>query len=312
MAHEKHLDSPAQPIKSNKDGKRIALVLGSGGARGLAHIGVIQELEARGYRIDVIAGCSMGALVGGFYAAGKLDAYTEWAMTLQKLDILKLLDLGGTSGLIAGQKIMTKLEEWIGDIRIEDLPIEYTAVAVDIEREREVWFSKGSLYHAIRASIAIPGVFTPHLYKGRILVDGSVLNPIPVAPTLRRMTDQIFVVDANGPPVSVMPQPEDTDDKPAQGWLSSMARKVGLGSDPDPQTRAKLSAVSVMERSLDTMMAALTRQHLAVFQPDMVFRVPRDLFMIHEFHRATEIIEMGRQLARDLLDNPELERQQKL
>jgi NTE family protein len=295
------------------DGKRIALVLGSGGARGLAHIGVIRELEARGYRIDTISGCSMGALVAGFYAAGKLEDYAEWAVTLTKYDIFKLLDVGGTSGLIAGQKIMAKLQDWIGDIRIEDLPIPYSAVAVDIEREREVWFNEGPLYDAIRASIAIPGVFTPHVYQGRTLVDGSVLNPIPVAPTFSRITDMTFVVDANGPPVCVLPdEPLEADNSQRPGWLAQMAARVGLSSEPDPLEPEKLGVWRVMERSLDTMMAALTRQHLAVFQPDMVFRVPRNLYMIHEFHRAEEIITLGHDLARDLFNNPEMERNQKL
>lgn len=297
------------------NGKRIALVLGSGGARGLAHIGVIRELEARGYRIETISGCSMGALVAGLYAAGKLEAYAEWAVTLKRYDIFKLLDMGGSSGLIAGNKIMAKLQEWIGDIQIEHLPLPYSAVAVDLEREREVWFNEGPLCDAIRASIAIPGVFTPHVYRGRILVDGSVLNPIPVAPTFNRITDMTFVVDANGPPVGVTPaEPVETDNDRRPSWWAQAAAKIGWNSETEEakDEPEKMGAWRVMERSVDTMMAALTRHHLAVFQPDMVFRVPRNLFMIHEYHRAEEIIALGQSLARDLFDNPELERNQKM
>lgn len=313
MTFKEYADRPIQP--TIQTGKRIALVLGSGGARGLAHIGVIRELEARGYRIETISGCSMGALVAGLYAAGKLEAYAEWAVTLNKYDILKLLDVGGSSGLIAGKKIMAKLEEWVGDIQIENLPLPYSAVAVDIEREREVWFNEGPLSDAIRASIAIPGVFTPHVYRDRILVDGSVLNPIPVAPTFNRITDMTFVVDANGPPIGVRPgEPVETEEDPRPGWLAQAAAKIGWNTEPEeaPDEPEKLGVWRVMERSLDTMMAALTRHHLAVFQPDMVFRVPRNLFMIHEYHRAEEIITLGHDLARELFDNPELERNQKM
>lgn len=304
-----------QAEQSTPNGKRIALVLGSGGARGLAHIGVIRELEVRGYRIETISGCSMGALVAGLYAAGKLEAYAEWAVTLKKYDVFKLLDVGGASGLIAGNKIMAKLQEWIEDVQIEDLPLPYSAVAVDIEREREVWFNEGPLYDAIRASIAIPGVFTPHVYRGRTLVDGSVLNPIPVAPTFNRITDMTFVVDANGPPIGVRPgEPVDMEHDRRPGWWAQAAAKIGWNPEPEegPPEPEKLGVWRVMERSLDTMMAALTRHHLAVFQPDMVFRVPRNLYMIHEYHRAEEIISLGQNLARELFDNPELERHQKM
>lgn len=312
MSQHNHEAQAESPIPH---GKRIALVLGSGGARGLAHIGVIRELQARGYHIETISGCSMGALVAGLYAAGKLEAYTEWALTLNKYDIFKLLDVGGGSGLIAGNKIMAKLEEWIADIQIEDLPIPYSAVAVDIEREREVWFNEGPLCDAIRASIAIPGVFTPHVYRNRVLVDGSVLNPIPVAPTFNRITDATFVVDANGPPVGVRPgEPVDTEHEHRPGWFAQAAAKIGWNYEPQeaPPEPEKMGVWRVMERSLDTMMAALTRHHLAVFQPDMVFRVPRNLYMIHEYHRAEEIIALGQNLARELFDNPELERNQKM
>src|SRR5690625_6145917 len=125
----------------------------------------------------------MGALVAGLYAAGKLEDYTEWALTLNKYDIFKLLDVGGGSGLIAGNKIMAKLEEWLADIQIEDLPIPYSAVVVDIERERVLWFNECPFCDAIRASFAIPGVFTPHVYRKRVLVDCSFLYPIPCVPT---------------------------------------------------------------------------------------------------------------------------------
>lgn len=293
--------------------ERVSLVLGSGGARGLAHIGVIHELEKRGYVIDAIAGCSMGALVGGLYGVGKLEEFTEWVGQLARGDILGLLDVTSMpGGFIAGRKIMERLHEWIGDVQIEDLPIKYTAVAVDIEREKEVWMSEGSLFDAIRASIAIPGVFVPHKYRGRTLVDGGVLNPIPVAPTINYLTDRTVVVDANGPPTAYVPLHEE-ETSPANNEPGFIARKLealGWGDKKNPSVKEELGIVEVLMRSLDTMQAAITRQHLAVFHPDVVIRVPRNVCEIFEFHRAAEVIELGRSIASDLLDNPELERRQ--
>ena len=285
----------------------LSLVLSAGGARGLAHIGVIRELEARGYRIDAISGCSMGALVGGFYALGKLEDYARWVSSLERSDILGLLDVTHKpGGFITGERIMDKLHEWIGDVRIEDLPIKYTAVAVDIERERELWITDGRLYDAIRASISIPGVFTPYRYKGRLLVDGSVLNPAPIEPTLDQLTEQTFVVDANASPDRIMSwrkEPDESDPGTGkQGYLRQALTALGLGSRSKASMDEKLDVTTVMVRSLDTMQAAITRQHLAVFDPDRVFRIPRDLCMVHEFHRAEEIIEQGRQLARAQFD----------
>lgn len=307
-------DSSDAAHTDDEEGKRISLVLGSGGARGLAHIGVIRELEKRGYKIEAIAGCSMGALIGGLYARGKMEEYADWATDLDRSDIFGLLDItGNPGGFITGDKIMKKLEGWLGDANIEDLPIKYTAVAVDIERERELWMSNGSLYDAIRASISIPGVFTPYKYRDRILVDGGVLNPIPVAPTVDQLTDRTFVVDANGPPTDLIPwrkAREASGNGHEKSWFAKALEKIGLGSAAESAEEQKRDVLSILMQSLDVMQAALTRQRLAVFQPDCVFQVPRNLCMIHEFHRAEEIIEMGQKIARELLDDPELERRQ--
>lgn len=304
-------ESKAEARENSDAGKRISLVLGSGGARGLAHIGVIRELEKRGYKIEAIAGCSMGALIGGLYARGKMEQYADWVTDLDRSDIFGLLDVtGNPGGFIAGDKIMEKLADWIGEGDIEDLPIKYTAVAVDIERERELWMSDGSLFAAIRASISIPGVFTPYKYRGRILIDGGVLNPIPVAPTVDRLTDRTFVVDANGPPTDLISwrrAREASGGSNEKSWFAKALEKISMESSASSADESKRDVMSILMQSLDTMQAALTRQHLAVFQPDYVFRIPRNLCMIHEFHRAEEIIDMGKQIARELLDNPELE-----
>ena len=165
--------------------KTVSLVLGSGGARGLAHIGVIQWLEENGYEIRSISGCSMGALIGGIYACGKLDVYEEWVRAISKFDIIRLLDVSwGSQGLVDGERIIEVLKELVGDRRIEELPIEYTAVAADVKREKEVWLKRGSLFDAIRASIALPLFFKPFEINGTKLLDGGILNPVPNIPNV--------------------------------------------------------------------------------------------------------------------------------
>ncbi len=175
--------------------KRIALVLGSGGARGYAHIGVIDELQARGYEIACIAGCSMGAVVGGIYAAGKLDEYRTWTQSLDYLDVLRLLDVSFRLGAIRGEKVFGKIREMLGDINIEDLPIPFTAVATDLTNQQEIWFQEGCLHQAMRASAAIPSLFTPVIQGKRMLVDGSLLNPLPIVPVVSSHCDLIIAVN---------------------------------------------------------------------------------------------------------------------
>jgi NTE family protein len=273
---------PGQSASRLRGARNVALVLGSGSARGLAHIGVIETLEARGYVIKAIAGTSMGAVIGGLHALGRLHVYRDWIIRQRQSDVIRLIDwaLGG-GGMIRGERLMRQLGKLVGDANIEDLPIPFSAVAVDIERGREVWLSDGSLFEAIRASIAIPGLFTPHHYRGRTLVDGGVLNPVPVGPTLRVLTDCTIVVDLNAPPDPALDDP----------------------TGPASATSAAAPAMTeILTRALETMQAALTRQHLAVFQPDLVIGIPGNSCVAHEFHRAREMIELGRRLTVQQLD----------
>ncbi|WP_084333775.1 patatin-like phospholipase family protein [Pseudomonas indica] len=178
-------------------GTKVALVLGSGGARGYAHIGVIEEIEARGYEIGCIAGCSMGAVVGGIYAAGKLPQYREWIESLDYLDMLRLLDVSFRLGAIRGEKVFGQIREILGEIDIEDLPIPYTAVATDLTNQQEIWFQEGCLHKAMRASAAIPSLFTPVQQGKRMLVDGGLLNPLPIVPVVSSHCDLIIAVNLN-------------------------------------------------------------------------------------------------------------------
>lgn len=188
-------------------GNRVALVMGSGGARGYAHIGVIEELEARGYEIVAISGCSMGAVVGGVYAAGQLQGYRDWVCRLDSFDVLRLVDVTWSPmGAMRASKVMSQLETLVGDVRIEDLPIPVTTVATDLVRQREVWFQSGSLLEAMRASIAVPGVITPVQRGDQVLVDGGLLNPLPIIPTVSAQADFVLAVNvtAHSPrPVSL-------------------------------------------------------------------------------------------------------------
>ena len=258
-------------------GRKVALVLGSGGARGLAHIGVIEHLRSIGVRISYISGCSMGALVGGVYAAGELEAYTEWVKKLERKDIISLLDFSfGMQGLLKGEKIIGVLREMIGDHSIESLDIGYTAVATDLNEQKEVWLNKGPLFDAIRASMAIPTVFTPWNYQGRVLVDGGLLNPVPIAPALNHSTDMIIAVNVAG-------RRSESDEEV---------------SEAEPEIPGIFDSMSM---SLETMQNAIARLKLAAYSPDVVIEIPRDVCNFYEFYRAEEVIEAGRQRAEETL-----------
>jgi len=287
-------DAPRKPT--------VALALGAGGAKGLAHIGAIEELEAQGFDIVAIAGSSMGALIGGIYAAGKLEVYRDWVVTLDKFDVLKLVDWtfsGG--GLIKGEKIIATLLEMVGDALIEELPIAFTAVATDIDRERELWLSRGSLFEAVRASIAIPTVFRPHLVDGRRLVDGGLLNPVPVTPLIREPADYLVAVSVDGPPESSTPDTLDENEPPPRTGL--LRRLLPLGGDKalagdksqDP------GMLELLGRSMDLMQANLARLRLAAYEPDLLIQLPRNVSTAYEFYRARELIELGRERTREML-----------
>ena len=179
--------------------KDVALVLSSGGARGLAHIGAIEELEAHGYRITSIAGCSMGALIGGVYAAGKLEEFREWMKTVDRKKMLELTDFSfSLNHLVKGTRIIEAIMEFVPDIPIEDLPIPYCAVATDWKSGHEVVFREGSLFEAIRASISLPSFYEPVKRDGMILIDGGVTNPIPMNRVVRHEGDILVGIDVSG------------------------------------------------------------------------------------------------------------------
>jgi NTE family protein len=295
--------------------KRISLVLGSGGARGLAHIGVIRVLEQQGWQIDAITGSSMGALIGGFYAAGKLDEYARWVEALSEFNVLRFLDVAwGKAGMLKGEMLMDTLERFVGRHRIEDLPIPLTLVATDVLRRREVWLNRGDLFEAIRASIAVPMVFTPHEIDGRLLLDGGILNPVPIAPALQDRTDMIIAVSLSGVPKGTdgshrLIRKTQTREKTANGYrrrieafVEQVQEHFGLNSEDADESKMELSLWDTALLSLDAMQASIARNMLAAYPPDLLIEIPINTCGAHEFHRATEVIEVGEREARRALD----------
>jgi NTE family protein len=285
-------------------GKSISLILGSGGARGLAHIGVIQWLVENGYEIRSIAGSSMGALIGGIYAAGKLDVYAEWVTRLQRMDVLRLLDPTlHQAGLIKGDRIIGVLRELIGDCAIEDLPISFTAVATDLDTGKEVWLRKGSLFDALRASISTPLVFTPWQFEGRTLLDGALVNPIPIAPTLNDTTDLTIAVSLSGADLDQPLPPEAEPAANGNGYRQRIAAFFRR-STPEAETEPKLGLIDVAFAAMDTMQNTIARLKLAAYSPDVIVEIPRNACHYHEFWRGRELIRLGRERAAAALARP--------
>ena len=285
--------------------KKISLVLSSGGARGLAHIGAIQCLEEEGYEIRYISGSSMGALIGGIHAAGKLDDYATWVKALRRKDIVQLLDFGwGHGGLFKGERIIDALRDLIGEHVIEELPIGFTAVASDLKSKREVWLNKGPLFSAIRASIAVPLVFAPVTIGNKLLIDGGVLNPLPIAPTLNNETDLTVAVDVNGRSDSAL-------NKDLQTSSVSIQTLSQAGDEVEDKFRRAISTfienllptgstksgnhdmLGIAMEAMDAMQVSLARHQLSIYTPEIIVQLPRNSASFFSFERAHELIELG-------------------
>ncbi len=295
--------------------KTVALVLTSGSARGLAHIGAIEELEARGYRVQVISGSSMGAVVGGLYAAGKLDLYRDWMISLSRMDVFNLFDFAfSSSGLIKAERVFEEMARILGDAQIEDFEIPFTAVVTDVLAKKEVWMQQGSLFKAIRASVAVPTIVTPVYTDTQILVDGGVLNPMPIEPVLGYEYDLLIVVNTNAEiPYhnKYLPTPEEqTDAEVYEGRLAQFRKKwskyLTYSSTPETdqtQKIAKLGYMSLLNKAVDLMENRIIDLSIEKHQPDMVINVSREVCSMFEFHKAKEVIEAGRSAAKETLDN---------
>ena len=284
--------------------KSVSLVLGSGGARGLAHIGVIHWLEEHNYRIQSISGCSMGALIGGIYAAGKLDEFEKWVRAITNLEIITLLDISwNKSGLVKGDKIINTLIDLVGDMKIEDLSIKYTAVAADVNEEKEIWINSGRLFDAIRASISLPMFFTPHYYKGAHLIDGGVLNPVPIAPTFSDNTDITLAVNLGGKLITNSNEIDINDhqkkknidgiNEKINNYIQQLKNKIDLPQEID------WGAYEIANQAFDAMQSTIARQKLAAYPPDRSIEIARNACGILGFDRAEEMIALGYRKAQE-------------
>jgi NTE family protein len=268
--------------------KKINLVLSGGGARGFAHIGVIKVLKEKGYEISSISGTSMGALIGGLEAYGKLEAYEKWITSKSLFDIIKLLDINLKhslqNGFIDLGFLYDKMKENFGDINIEDMQIKFTAVATNLTQQKEIWFQNGSFYDALKGSTAIPGYFKPFITKrGDIIVDGGVLNILPVAPTLGNEADLTIAVDVNSNIYSKY-KVNYSSSLLESMWRSFFATKNDIQS-----------------LSIDLMMKYIYNLRVYEYQPDILIQIPSSIANTFDFHKHSEIIKIGKKIANKIL-----------
>lgn len=277
--------------------KRVSLVLSGGGARGIAHIGVIEELENRGFEIRSIAGTSMGALIGGIYAVGKLPEFKNWLYTLHKIDVFKLIDFTLSSqGLIKGDRVFNKMREFIPDMNIEDLKIHYAATATDIINNQEVVFKQGSIYEAIRASVAIPTVITPVKKDNTLLVDGGVMNSLPINHVKRTRDDLLIVVYVNADiPVYKPVISEKEKDKQQSIYLKKIRQfQNQLGIIHPKNESEKLGYFDLINKSISLLTYHIAELSIEKYPPDILIEVSHNTCGIFDFFKAEELVEIGR------------------
>ena len=286
--------------------KDVALVLSSGGARGLAHIGAIEELEAQGYRITSIAGCSMGALIAGVYAAGKMEEFREWMKSIDRKKMLELTDFSlSFNHLAKGTRIIEAIMAFVPDMPIEELPIPYCAVATDWKAGREVVFRKGSLFEAIRASISLPSFYEPVQRDGMILIDGGVTNPIPLNRVVRHEGDILVGVDVSGQDYETQSKlhQEMEEKRKRSNLLSQQILNKLIPDNLDFNHYTMLSRVSsLMIRQNSILMAQLMK-------PDVLVDVQMSRYGGFDYDKSEKIIAIGRKKTQQALEQYFLKQQ---
>ncbi|MCC7464960.1 MAG: patatin-like phospholipase family protein [Saprospiraceae bacterium] len=283
--------------------KHIALVLSGGGARGLAHIGVIEELEARGYSIHAVAGTSMGALVGGIYAAGKLPELKQWFLDMDILELLQLVDFTfSPHGFIKADKVFNILKEIIPDAGIDRLNIPYSATAYDLAKDEEVVYREGSLFHAIRASVAIPSVLTPVKKGNSVLVDGGVVNNLPLSNITRQENDLLVAVHVNARvPVLELPvERSELNDIPAFQKVQTYLNQLFQGKNNKKNN--DLNYFEFIEMNFDAMRDRMVHMALQQHPADVLIEISRDTCGTFDFYKTAALVETGRLAAKQKLD----------
>lgn len=273
--------------------KKVALVLSSGGARGYAHIGAIEALTERGYRISAVVGASMGALIGGIYCAGKIEELKQWVCSLGQTDVVRMLDFSLSKRyVLKGQKVIDQLKDIMPDTPIERLPIPFRAIASDLTTQREVVFSKGSLYRAIRSSISIPSVLRPITIGEHVLVDGGIVNPLPLN-RVPKEADYDLLVSVNvSAPASIRVEQERLAAQKrrleSQHVLSVERIMSTLSSD-----KVASNYMTLMSSVLELQIQRNTVQAQKITPPDIAVNIPINRFGVFDFHHAKRIIRVG-------------------
>ncbi|MCF8364241.1 MAG: patatin-like phospholipase family protein [Bacteroidales bacterium] len=290
--------------------QKVSLVLSGGGARGIAHIGVIEELETQGFEIASIAGTSMGAMVGGVYAIGKMNEFKTWMCSLDKIKVFSLVDFSfSNQGLVKGDKVFNAMKEFIGDKNIEDLIIPFAAVAADLLNKKEVVFTSGSVWDAIRASVAIPTVITPVVSGNALLVDGGVLNNIPVN-RVKRTNDDILIavnVSADIPPINVKAG-QDVHSTTETLYKKNIKKfQHQLHRIIPHEKEEKLGFFDLMNKTIELMRHHITQMSLEKHAPDLMINISRESCGTYDFYRSAELIEIGREAARNSLQETKIQ-----
>lgn len=286
--------------------RNVALVLASGGARGIAHIGAIKELEHSGYRISSVAGTSMGALIGGIYACGKIDLYERWLEVLTRRRVFELADFTlSTSGILKGRRIIEELKTFIPDIPIEKMDIPFTAVATDIKSESEVVFDSGSLFDAVRASISIPSLFTPVQAGERLLIDGGVTNPLPLDRVKRTDGDILVAVDVSAPSRAKEHKADVETSEEGNSIMERIRRKALVALHEQDEQQPSYNYYTLLSQASSIMIQRISALMVRIYKPDILVSIPGDTYGTLEFHKAQQIMEMGRRSMREAIEEYE-------
>lgn len=278
--------------------KDIALVLGSGGARGIAQIAAIEELTKAGYNITSIAGSSIGSVIGAMYAGGKLNGYKEWITKLNYWDVFRLMDFSiSSNGFIKGEKVFKHIDPFLPKGDIENLPIPFVAVASDILNKKTVVFKEGNIRDAIRASVSIPTVLKPFEKDDTYYLDGGIVNPLPVDLVKRNGNDLLVVVDLNAQthPIKV------NITKSQQSKLDELANKFLKWRNQDSSTKHDLGVFDMLNEAFDLTQDMLTEKILEKDKPDIHIQISRKACGVMDFHKANEMLLVGQEASKKAL-----------
>tara|TARA_B100001057_G_scaffold498843_1_gene607327 strand:+ start:2706 stop:3560 length:855 start_codon:yes stop_codon:yes gene_type:complete len=279
--------------------KNVSLVISCGGAKGLVGIGVIEELERRGYNINSASGTSIGSVILGIYASGKLDEFKQWMLKLGRLDVFRLMDFTiNKQGILKGKKIFDEMNHFFKDSLIENLPIPYSAVSADIKSFKEVVFEKGSLHHAIRCSISVPSLLTPVIYKKMILVDGGILNPLPLSRVKRTKDDILVAVNLNH-----MDPDYKNNIPPSSLDYPIMQKMINYFSYNKNEDNGNV--MNYLNKTVYIMMSQLSKNSIDINKPDILINIPYNSCGFFDYHKTSELIKFGVDKARVALNNYE-------